>query len=108
MVSEQDYLVLLEADLGVGLMPESTMRSSRLACVPVSGLDLSRTISVYAVAGRQRPLAVSTSSFGQATGLPKLASPPYRETPPPEGNGACTPLLAAGTLVRSQSANNSA
>ncbi|MGH6837713.1 MAG: LysR family transcriptional regulator substrate-binding protein [Methylocella sp.] len=59
MVSEQDYLVLLEANLGVGLMPESAVRSN-LACVPVCGLDLSRTVFVYAVAGRQRSLAVST------------------------------------------------
>ena len=59
IVSEQDYLVLLEANLGVGLMPESTMRSNRLTCVPVSGLDLSRSVSVYAVAGRQRSAAAS-------------------------------------------------
>jgi DNA-binding transcriptional LysR family regulator len=60
MVSEQDYLVLLEANLGVGVMPESAVRSSRLACVPVSGLDLSRTVSLYAVSGRQRSAAAST------------------------------------------------
>lgn len=60
MVSERDYLFLLEANLGVGLMPESTVRSNLVTCVPVKGLDLSRTISVYAVAGRQRPLAAST------------------------------------------------
>ena len=60
LVSEQDYLVLLEANLGAGLMPESTARSSRLACVPFSGLDLTRTVFVYAVAGRQRSPAVST------------------------------------------------
>ncbi len=54
MVSERDYLVLLEANLGVGLMPESTARSKLLTCVTVSGLELKRTISVYAVAGRQR------------------------------------------------------
>jgi DNA-binding transcriptional LysR family regulator len=59
MVSEDDYLVLLEANLGVGLMPESAVRSNRLTCVPVSGLDLSRSVSVYAVAGRQRSAAAS-------------------------------------------------
>jgi len=52
MVSERDYLVLLEANLGVGLMSESMVWSNLLTCVPVKGLDLSRTISVYAVAGR--------------------------------------------------------
>jgi DNA-binding transcriptional LysR family regulator len=60
IVSERDYQVLLEANLGVGLMPESMARSKLLTCVPVNGLDLSRTISVYAVAGGQRPPAVST------------------------------------------------
>jgi hypothetical protein len=40
-------------------MRESTARSKLLTRVPVSGFDLSRTISVYAVAGRQRPPAVS-------------------------------------------------
>jgi DNA-binding transcriptional LysR family regulator len=53
MVSERDYLVLLEANLGVGLMPESMVWSSLLTCVRVKELDLSRTISVYAAAGRQ-------------------------------------------------------
>jgi DNA-binding transcriptional LysR family regulator len=60
LVSEQDYLVLLEANLGVGLMPESAVRSSCLVCVPVRGLDLSRSVSLYAVSGRQRSPAVST------------------------------------------------
>jgi DNA-binding transcriptional LysR family regulator len=60
LVSEQDYLVLLEANLGVGLMPESAVRSSRIKCIPVRGLDLSRTVFAYAVAGRQRSPAVST------------------------------------------------
>lgn len=59
MVSEDDYLVLLDASIAVGLMPESTVRSSGLASVPVKGLDLSRTVSVHAVAGRQRPAAAS-------------------------------------------------
>ncbi|MDQ6703834.1 MAG: LysR family transcriptional regulator [Pseudomonadota bacterium] len=59
MVSEQDYLMLLEANLGVGLMPESALPSNRLTCVPVNGLDLSRTVSAYAVAGRQRSAAAS-------------------------------------------------
>jgi DNA-binding transcriptional LysR family regulator len=60
LVSEQDYLVLLEANLGIGLMPESAVRSSRVTCVPLRGLDLSRTVVIYAVAGRQRSPAVST------------------------------------------------
>ena len=60
LVSEQDYLVLLEANLGIGLLPESAVRSSRITCVVVRGLDLSRKVFAYAVAGRQRSPAVST------------------------------------------------
>nr|WP_051953553.1 LysR family transcriptional regulator [Methylocapsa aurea] len=60
IASEHDYLLLLEAGLGAGLMPESAVRSNGLACMPVRGLDLSRRISVYAVAGRQRSAAAST------------------------------------------------
>ena len=60
LVSEQDYLLLLGANLGIGLMPESAVRSSRLACVRVSGLGLSRTVSLYAVSGRQRSAVAST------------------------------------------------
>jgi DNA-binding transcriptional LysR family regulator len=60
LVSEQDYLVLLEASLGVGLIPESAARSNSLACVPVDGLDLSRTVFLYSVAGRQRSPVVNT------------------------------------------------
>jgi DNA-binding transcriptional LysR family regulator len=60
LVSEQDYLVLLEANLGIGLMPESAEWPGYLTSVPVNGLDLSRTVYLYAVAGRQRSAAAST------------------------------------------------
>jgi hypothetical protein len=48
-----DYLLLVEANVGVGLMPESAVRSNHLVGVPVSGLSLSRTVTLYAVSGRQ-------------------------------------------------------
>jgi hypothetical protein len=48
-VSEQDYLVLLDAGLGIGLLPESAVRSTHLTYVAVNGLALSRTVSACAV-----------------------------------------------------------
>lgn len=59
VVSDDDCMVLLDANLGVGVIPESAVRSNRLTFVQVNGLDLSRTVSVYAVAGRQRTAVAS-------------------------------------------------
>ena len=59
-VSEQDYLLLIEASFGVGLMPESAVRGRSLARLPVTGLDLKRTVYLYAVAGRQRSPVAGT------------------------------------------------
>ena len=59
IVSEQDYLVLLEANMGVGLMPESALRSSQTKSLRIDGLDLSRTVYLHAVAGRQRSAAAN-------------------------------------------------
>jgi DNA-binding transcriptional LysR family regulator len=54
VVSEHDHVVLLEAGMGVGLVPESVALSNRLTPMQVRELDLSRQISLFAVAGRQR------------------------------------------------------
>ena len=54
MVSEYDYVAMIEAGLGVGLMPESAPASKRVKRLAIDGLDLNRTLYVYAVAGRQR------------------------------------------------------
>jgi DNA-binding transcriptional LysR family regulator len=59
IVSEHDHFILLEAGLGVGLMPESAVLSNGLTFVPVEGLELGRAIVMYAVAGRQRSAAAS-------------------------------------------------
>ena len=59
-VTESDLTALLEADLGVAILPASTARSEQLCHVPVKGLDLGRTIAVYGVAGRRRAPASAT------------------------------------------------
>jgi DNA-binding transcriptional LysR family regulator len=50
---------MIEANLGVGMLPESSARSDRMRLIGVDGLDLKRTIYLYGVAGRQRSPAAS-------------------------------------------------
>jgi DNA-binding transcriptional LysR family regulator len=58
--SDDDFVALLAAGLGVGFAPDSAATSSALARVPVKGFEMDRTVYVYAVAGRQRSVAAST------------------------------------------------
>lgn len=60
MVSEHDLVPLLQANLGVGILPRSFRPDFHLARLPVNDLDLERTVSLYAVAGRSRSCAAST------------------------------------------------
>jgi DNA-binding transcriptional LysR family regulator len=64
ITSDHDLAALLDADFGVSIMPRSAVSSGRLRGISVIGLDLSRTVYLYAVSGRQRSAA--------ATGLIKL------------------------------------
>jgi DNA-binding transcriptional LysR family regulator len=52
--AEVDLLSLLEAGVGVALAPRSTQSPATLTRVVVEDLELTRTISLYGVAGRQR------------------------------------------------------
>lgn len=54
MVSEFDYVTMIEAGLGLGLMPASAPKSSHVKRLQVEGLELNRTIHLYCVSGRQR------------------------------------------------------
>lgn len=60
IASDQDLFALIEAGLGVAIVPESALPAGRLRGLEVIGLDLRRIVSVYTVAGRQRNLAAST------------------------------------------------
>ena len=60
VASEQDLIALLEAGFGVAIAPRSLRTSATLARVPVKGLELSRTVYVYGVAGRQRTPVAGT------------------------------------------------
>jgi DNA-binding transcriptional LysR family regulator len=60
VTSDADLVALLEANLGVAVMPVSVARSDRVSRVPLNGLDVTRTVAVYGVAGRRRATAGAT------------------------------------------------
>jgi DNA-binding transcriptional LysR family regulator len=60
VVAEDDLLQLLEADLGVGISPKSTARTTHIKSVPLEGLDVTRTVHLYGVSGRQRSTPTTT------------------------------------------------
>jgi len=57
---EADLVPLLEASVGIAVVSTSASVNPALTVIPVSDLDLQRTIYVYAVAGRQRTAAAAT------------------------------------------------
>ncbi len=59
MSADGDLLALLEAGLGVALLPHSTQGPTTLARIVVQDMDLKRTINLYGVAGRQRTAVAS-------------------------------------------------
>ncbi len=58
--SERDLMHLLAADFGISVMPESTATTGPVTRMRVNGLDMTRTVRLYGVAGRQRT-AVATA-----------------------------------------------
>ena len=54
MVSEHDLMQLADAELGIGVVPQSTPCPESLRRLRVDGFDITRTVSLYAVAGRER------------------------------------------------------
>jgi len=57
--SERDLIALLEADLGVALIPDTSQIPQTLKRAPVEGLDARRTVNLYGVAGRERTAVAS-------------------------------------------------
>lgn len=60
VVAEHDLAHLLEAGLGVAVAPATSVTSAHVRKLPLDGLTLSRTVSVYSVAGRQRSTAATS------------------------------------------------
>jgi DNA-binding transcriptional LysR family regulator len=60
VVTENDLVALLEANLGYALAPQSSvLHCQNIRLLDLDGLDISRTVSIYAVAGRQRSAAAN-------------------------------------------------
>jgi DNA-binding transcriptional LysR family regulator len=58
--SERDLIELLQADIGIGVVPHTSPIPKTLKRATVAGLDARRTVHLYGVAGRERT-AVATA-----------------------------------------------
>jgi DNA-binding transcriptional LysR family regulator len=58
--SERDLLSLLDANIGVAIVPRSVTLPETLTRLPINELPLNRTVYLYAVAGRARSGPVTT------------------------------------------------
>jgi DNA-binding transcriptional LysR family regulator len=57
--SERDLIELLEADIGVAVIPRSVSTPDTLKRANIDGLDIRRTVRLYGVAGRERTAVAS-------------------------------------------------
>ena len=57
--SERDLIELLEADIGIAVVPETSTIPPTLKRATVEGLDARRTVHLYGVAGRERTAVAS-------------------------------------------------
>ena len=57
--SERDLIALLEADIGVAVLPDTSPIPQTLKRASVEGLDARRTVNLYGVAGRERTAVAS-------------------------------------------------
>lgn len=57
--SDYDLVPLLHANVGISIMPQSSKTSEILDFIAIEDLELTRTVQVYAVAGRERSAAAS-------------------------------------------------
>jgi DNA-binding transcriptional LysR family regulator len=65
---ERDLISLVEAGLGMAILPDSTSIPATLARTTVNGIDLQRTVYIYGVAGRERsPIASAILKMVRAT-----------------------------------------
>lgn len=60
VASLDDLLTLVKANLGVAIIPLGIGSLAGLSLVPLGGLELVRTVSIYSVAGRRRGTACAT------------------------------------------------
>ena len=60
VATQEDLLALLDANLGVAIIPLGASDANGFCRIPLRQLDLVRRVSVYAVAGRRREIACAT------------------------------------------------
>ena len=60
VATQGDLLTLLEANLGVAIIPVGAAQSHNVTRVPLTNLDLVRKVSAYCVAGRRRAPSCTT------------------------------------------------
>ena len=58
--TDNDLVSLIEANAGIAFVPANGPSSMKLRRLAVPGVDVRRTVSVYAVAGRQRSHVTTT------------------------------------------------
>lgn len=58
--SERDLVKLLEADIGIAIMPDSALLPEQLLRKSVEGMDINRIVTLYGIAGRQRTAVANT------------------------------------------------
>jgi DNA-binding transcriptional LysR family regulator len=59
VVTYHDLMALVSSGVGAAIVPRSAPQSESIKRMPIADLSLSRTVSVYAVAGRKREVAAS-------------------------------------------------
>jgi DNA-binding transcriptional LysR family regulator len=60
IANDDDLLALLEAQVGIAIVPDKLLTGPALRHVQVRDLDLKAPVSVYGVAGRQRSAVANT------------------------------------------------
>lgn len=59
VVTHHDMAALVQNGLGAAILPRSSPRNANTRRFPIADLPLTRAVSVYAVAGRQRGTAAA-------------------------------------------------
>jgi hypothetical protein len=60
VATQEDVLILVKAGLGVAIVPVAGVEAHGVCHMPLKQLNLTRTVSVHTVAGRQRAIACGT------------------------------------------------
>lgn len=75
--SESDLVKLLQADMGVAVVPRSASLPPSLKRAELNGLDIQRTVQLYGVAGRERTaVASAVMKMMRGADWSRYATPP--------------------------------